>query len=261
MSRFVPYLHEETIEKDAASLIAECEHALGTKFSLPIPIEDIVEKYLKLRLEFDDMHARHDIPRLPNGETDILGAIYSDGSVCIDQSLDPEEYPDREGRYRFTLAHEGGGHGRLHRHLIMQDSAQTSFLDAEGEPTFLCRSSQAKERVEWQADFYASCLLMPRAFIDLTWKQRFGTTDPFIFALNKNDPAFKRRSPFVHVAEAAESVLGDEGRTDHLYAFNKIARDLAGGFCVSTEAMRIRLEKLGYLVVYEPRQLAASFQG
>jgi hypothetical protein len=76
----------------------------------------------------------------------------SDGSIFIDESLDPEENPAREGRYRFTLAHEGGGHWRLHRHLVMQDAAQISFFDAVGEPKFVCRSSQAKERVEWQAD-------------------------------------------------------------------------------------------------------------
>lgn len=260
MSRFVPYLHEETIEQDAASLIAEFEHARGTKIKLPIPIEDIVEKHLKLRLEFDDMHARHDVPRPPNGETDILGAIYSDGSVCIDQSLDPEDYPDREGRYRFTLAHEGGGHGRLHKHLIMQDTAQASYLDQGDGPSFLCRLSQAKERVEWQADFYASCLLMPRAFVDLAWRLHFGTSEPFIFALHKNNPAFKYRSAFMHVSEAAARALGEEGQSDSLYAFNKIARDLAGGFRVSREAMRIRLEQLGYLLVDEPRQLSVGFQ-
>src|SRR5690606_40603271 len=73
-----------------------------------------------------------------------------------DLSLDPEENPTREGRYRFTLAHEGGGHWRLHQHLIVQNTAQASFLDAASEPRFICRTSEAKERVEWQADFYRS---------------------------------------------------------------------------------------------------------
>jgi len=98
MSRFVPYLADEAIERDAASLIAEYEHARGVTIEPPIPVEDIVEKYLKLRIEFDDMHARHNIPRPPNGQPDILGAIYGDGSIFIDESLDPEENPSREGR-------------------------------------------------------------------------------------------------------------------------------------------------------------------
>ena len=85
MSRFVPYLAAEAIERDSVSLIEEYEHAQG------VTIEDILEKHLKLRIEFDDLHARHNVPRPENGQTDILGAIYGDGSIFIDESLDPEE--------------------------------------------------------------------------------------------------------------------------------------------------------------------------
>ena len=47
----------------------------------------------------------------------------------IDESLDPEENPAKEGRYRFTLAHEGGGHWRLHRHLFAKDPAQVTLFE------------------------------------------------------------------------------------------------------------------------------------
>lgn len=93
MSRFVPYLAEESIERDAASLIGEYERARGLTIGPPIPVEGIMEKYLKPRIEFDDMHARHNVPRPPNGQPGILGAIYGDGSIFIDESLDPEEKP------------------------------------------------------------------------------------------------------------------------------------------------------------------------
>jgi hypothetical protein len=56
MSRNVPYLAEEAIERDAEALLAEFSHARGVNIELPIPIEDIVEKYLKLGIEFDDTH-------------------------------------------------------------------------------------------------------------------------------------------------------------------------------------------------------------
>ncbi len=45
----------------------------------------------------------------------------------IDESLDPKKNPAKEGRYRFTLAHEGG-HWRLHRHLFAKDPAQASLV-------------------------------------------------------------------------------------------------------------------------------------
>lgn len=49
MSIHVPYLSEEAIERDAEGLLAEYEHARNVTITPPVPIEDIVENYLKLR--------------------------------------------------------------------------------------------------------------------------------------------------------------------------------------------------------------------
>ena len=54
MSKPVPYLSGETIERDAAALLAEFAQARGVIIAPPIPIEDIVEKHLKLGIEFDE---------------------------------------------------------------------------------------------------------------------------------------------------------------------------------------------------------------
>src|SRR6202045_2868542 len=52
-------------------------------------------------------------------EPDIFGAIWLEtGEIVIDESLDPEERPAMEGRYHFTLGHEGAGNWRLHRPLV-----------------------------------------------------------------------------------------------------------------------------------------------
>jgi len=74
MRRNVPYLAEEAIERDAAALLAEYEHARSVRIEPPIPVEAIVEKHLKLRIEFDDMHARHNVPRPANGQPSTLPA-------------------------------------------------------------------------------------------------------------------------------------------------------------------------------------------
>ena len=177
MRHRVPYLADELIERDAIALLSEFECARGVMLEPPVPIEDIIEKHLKLPIEFNDMHKRHKVPRPANGETDILGAIYGDGSIFIDESLDPDEKPSMEGRYRFTLAHEGGGHWRLHQPLIRNDSGKSSRLNDSGDPKFLCRSSQ-KPREELQADIYASCLLMPRNLVFRAWKREFGDLEP-----------------------------------------------------------------------------------
>ncbi|MBV1695060.1 MAG: hypothetical protein KGP27_11415, partial [Hyphomicrobiales bacterium] len=102
MAKRVPYLHEEQIERDAAALLADYERSRGVTILRAVPIEDIVEKHLKLGIEFDDMHQLLRVPRSGLGlDPDILGAMFFDeGRIVIDASLDPEENPAKEGRYR-----------------------------------------------------------------------------------------------------------------------------------------------------------------
>src|ERR1700731_2388773 len=151
MTKFVPYLADEMIEGDAALLLAEYAQARGVVIVPPIPIEDIVEKHLKLGIEFDDTHKLFGIPRGPECDADILGAIFfGEARIVIDESLDPEENPPLEGRYRFTRAHEAAGHWRLHRHLFAKDPAQAFLFGGPAAPSFVCRSSDAMKREEWQ---------------------------------------------------------------------------------------------------------------
>jgi len=75
----VPYLSEEQIERDAAALLAEYERARGVVITRKVPIENIVEKHLKLGIEFDDMHQLLQVPRLGSGlDADILSAMFFD---------------------------------------------------------------------------------------------------------------------------------------------------------------------------------------
>jgi hypothetical protein len=244
MSGLVPYLSEAAIERDAAALLAEYAHARGVAIAPPILIEDIVEKHLKLCIEFHDTHKLFGIPRDAECNADILGAIFFDEArIVIDESLDPEERPGIEGRYRFTLAHEGGGHWRLHRHLFAKDLAQPALFGASEAPSFVCRSSEAKKRQEWQADFHASCLLMPRYLVFDAWGRSFGTQKPFIF-----DPARHATRPRWNGPRLMSAVLQGIFEPDHGYIFDQFARAFAPLFCVSIQAMRIRLEKLGLLL-------------
>jgi Zn-dependent peptidase ImmA (M78 family) len=251
MSNPVPYLSDEAIERDAAALLAEYAHARGTVIAPPIPIEDIVEKHLKLSVDFDDLHKVLGVPQ-SGTEPDIFGAIWFDRrEIFIDQSLDPEDYPTKEGRYRFTLAHEGGGHWRLHRHLFAKDPMQAALLGGSAA-SVVCRSSQAKERVEWQADFYASCLLMPRKLVMQAWRNRFGNLRPFVFAWERSswfNPCLQIDGQ--EVTEKNVHVLAD-------FDFREIAQPFAYRFNVSVQAMCIRLEKLELLLRAEPQQRTLS---
>ena len=242
MSGFIPYLSDEAIERDAAVLLAEYAHARGVIVEPPIPIEDIVEKYLKLGIEFDDTHKLFGVPR-PGSDADILGAIFfDDRRIVIDETLDPEENPAKEGRYRFTLAHEGGGHWRLHRHLFAKDPAQAALFGGPARPSFVCRSSEAKKREEWQADFYSSCLLMPRKLVFAAWDEVFPDRKQRVL-----QPRTPMNHPFVEVPRIGYQIGHlDCSETDD-EVLDRIARPLAQKFVVSPIAMRIRLEKLGLL--------------
>ena len=233
----VKYLTEEAIELDAKALLAEFANARNVSLEPPIPIEDIVEKHLRLRLEFDDLHRVLGIPR-EGIEPDILGAIWVERrEICVDQSLDPEEQPRLEGRYRFTVAHEGGGHWRLHRDYLATDPNQGSLFPDTHQPTFVSRSRRPKERAEWQADYYASCLLMPRAMVMGAWREHFGDVDPRILPRMEADGI---------------------GNTDKSNGDEQLVKDfvrpLADQFVVSPMAMGIRLEKMGLLLRESLRQ-------
>ena len=111
----------------------------------------------------------------------------------------------------------------------------------------VCRFSQAKERVEWQADFYASCLLMPRKLVYAAWHEMF---------LDRKQRVLQPRTPINH---PFVEILRDRcqiGDFDRLEtddnALDRIARPLARRFLVSPIAMRIRLEKLGLLLRESP---------
>jgi Zn-dependent peptidase ImmA (M78 family) len=247
MALRVPYIPDDVIERDAEALLGEFAHARGIELRPPIPIEDIVEKHLKLRVEFDDLHKVLGVPRSRFGlDADIFGAIWLEaGNIVIDESLDPEERPEREARYRFTLAHEGGGHWRLHRPLVRPTEGQGSLLTDRAPPTVVCRTSQAKERVEWQADFYASCLLMPRKMVFAAWDEAFPDRKQRVL-----QPATPTDHPFVEIARDF-----DESEDQALEHF---ARPFAERFLVSPIAMRIRLERLGLLHRVVPRQRLLS---
>jgi Zn-dependent peptidase ImmA (M78 family) len=239
----VPFLREDEIERDAKALLTDFERAWSMRIAAPVPIEDIIEKHLKLGVEFDDMHRLFGVPRSKASlEPDILGAIYFDERrIVIDEALDPEENPSKEGRYRFTLAHEGGGHWRLHRHLFAKDSAQYCLLEDLTRSAVVCRSSQAKEPVEWQADFYASCLLMPRALVMQAWLERFPDGRPRVVEGSRRKVIVSMTDPKERELEAKVEEWENE------QAMEQVARPFAAQFIVSPIAMRIRLEKLGLL--------------
>jgi len=217
----VPFLQTGEIERKADVLLGRFWQAHDVPLSLPIPIEDILERHLQLSLGFDDLHERFNVPQ--TGEApDVLGALFvQEQEVLINEVLDPDVDPSREGRFRFTVSHEIG-HWQLHREVVSASTEELELFDAGAEPSIICRRSQAREPIEWQADAFAACLLMPRRLVADAWRGHFGD-------------------------QRSRIVPDDEEVRYHM-------RPLAAEFLVSFAAMRIRCEQLGLLHRESPAQ-------
>jgi Zn-dependent peptidase ImmA (M78 family) len=154
----------------------------------------------------------------------ILGATYvKNRLICADKSLLDER---AEGRLNFTFAHEAG-HWVLHRKL-----AETPAVPVAGNPTILCRKKDAKKPIEWQADYFAACLLMPEKWIKLAFEKSVGC-DP----LKLHNEKGTLTSPFY-----IEPCVGN-------WPFIAGAVRKAGNFLnVSKQAVMIRLQELDLVI-------------
>lgn len=213
------FMKDQEFEDEAALLLAEYGNRHGQVTAPPIPVDEIVEFYLELALELIDT-------RKEFGVDDVHGALWvNKRRVGIDIRLDPAKFPAMLGRYRFTLAHEAG-HWRLHRQLFQKKANQPSLLPEHVErPEYICRSSST-EPIEYQANRFASCLLMPRDMLKRAWHEWRGDMEP------------------VYLADLR--VAGMDC-TDEIILETAV-RPLATTFQVSPEAMRIRSEGLGLLL-------------
>ena len=212
----VPWLSKETIARKATELIDGFQAIAGYEVKPPIPVEDIIERYLGLRLIYDDL------TRIFHQE--ILGAVYVQAkTICINERLFES---GSEGRLVFTCGHETG-HWVLHRQY-----ANNHPKDKTKKPSIVCKPGNAKEPIEWQADYFASCLLMPEKEIREGF-EKVCAPEPLVVKNSMSDPG------------------GGSGEEPYLEQWPFIAAAMceAGGFPnVSKHAMIIRLQDLGLLV-------------
>jgi len=100
----VPWISKERIALKATELIKNFQALAGYTVKPPIPVEDIIERALGLRLLYEDLEKVF-------GSNDVLGATYVEsGVICINERLFEHS---SEGRLVFTCAHEVG-HWVLH---------------------------------------------------------------------------------------------------------------------------------------------------
>jgi tetratricopeptide (TPR) repeat protein len=148
----VPFIPDASLEELANELLERYEREIEPIFGPPVPVEKIADFLLELNLEWLD---------IPDTEAEPILAYLDPGSKTIrlnEQRLAFfEQYP---GTYQYTLAHEIG-HYQLH---LLGDEMQP-------DQTYVCRfQGIPKDRREWQAERFASYLLMPESLLLLAIK-------------------------------------------------------------------------------------------
>jgi hypothetical protein len=196
------YLTKEQIEKDAQAFLEQSYQCDILNVPLAFDVDGLVETTIGYQLAIDDLNSLFKVPS-------ILGAICpTERIVYVDETL--EQLPER---YRFTVVHELG-----HYQYHVSDVKQPTLFETGEANRILCRTDTIGEvntkvlydPIEWQANYYGSCLLMPK---------------PLIKAM-------------------IEDTLKACCQPDNLTATNQgFVSYMAKQFGVSQQAMRIRLEE------------------
>lgn len=230
MSFDVPYLSDADIEVEANMLLQSFEAKYGTIQTAATPLDEILENHLGLGFEIADL-----------GHPSILGQLdIKQNLIRINTVLDPHQDSRKEGRYNYTLAHEGG-HQVLHRPYAeaLMEAPALFDEDEEEKEIILCRMEDQKAPIEIQADKFASFLLLPKGKVInefLEYANRPAVQiKPLLNALRHNRDFMNQAFPNWRYIPTDNEVLH--------YAF----KEMADKFNVSMQAMVIRLKVIGLL--------------
>jgi Zn-dependent peptidase ImmA (M78 family) len=229
----VPILKKHEIDTIAENFLWDfCPEAMKTPRE--IDIDSFAQNYLGLKQDFQylsnngiylGMMVFNNTDKIIvyKPETNTAEYISEEArTIIIDNNLLEEK---QEHRYRYTVVHECG-HDIFHTEYFHHDTKQISFL--EPEPMIKCRAINPygnkkpvhlwneKDSMEWQANYMASSLLMPKSMVI---------------------EAVKNHNDFTKSLKYHFDVTKDELT---IWAISKI-------FNVSTEATQYRLKGLGLI--------------
>lgn len=222
----VPFRRISEIDAMVLDLLQKYCAMRGRILSPPIDIDDIIEGYLGIDLQFADLKESLGIP-------DVLGATWLEDKVMrIDSSLE-----GKDGRAAFTMAHEVG-HWWMHRPIYEMDKVSLQMFAYDGQkdprPAIVCRSAQKKAPAEYQADQFAATLLMPASLLRAA-----------VASIQGSGPI---------LVEKLDLSLRNVAENGMLRTVAKTIIDSHGFSNVSVDAMCYRLNDLKYVSDADPKQ-------
>jgi Zn-dependent peptidase ImmA (M78 family) len=221
----VPWMPKLELSKKADDVLDGYQDLMGHPIRPPVPVKDIIKGLLGLKLAYLDFEEKL-------GMKDVLGATYVNARViCVNEKLNDSQH---EGRMAFTCAHEVG-HWELHREWVNAVARSEG-----GEDVILCRAKDAKQPIEWQADYFAGCLLIPEKDVKRAFQRAFGRECLEIL----NEKSTFRGSP-----------LCFDPSVENWHFIARAVCETGGFSNVSKQAMAIRLQELGLLVNLTGRQM------
>ena len=181
-----------------------------------LDLETLIEHDLGLEIDYQNLDQNHQILGATIFKDGYMN-VYNNGkkelkkfnknTMIFDIKLS-EDYK-QEGRFLFTLAHEIG-HWVLHRKHFFIDEGQQSIFDLVQEQTdenfIICakrnenailyiKKKTPEEWIEWQADNFASSLLMPKDIFKSTYedlKTKYFEEEKILKELSNNFGASKK---------------------------------------------------------------------
>lgn len=227
----VPYINYDELDKYAERVIAD---AVPQSLNQPMPIDAdaFLEFYLGLQVEYKKLCNDGKVLGLTAFNSGYIGVIdettnnpipmyVQAGTVVIDVSL----LNDRnDARLRFTLMHEAS-HWLIHQRVFsMGNSTLNVAQGGTMNYSLIQNRNNDIERMERQADFLASALLMPRPTLRVAYQAYFG-----YFGLHP-----------IQIVRGTNSWHDDHARA--------LPKYISKQFNVSKQAAMIRLEKLNAIV-------------
>ena len=154
----IPRLSDEDIELKAEEVIEYFDKSI-LQDPKPMPLSEFMDLITsKFKIGFD---TTQDLGNTSNGKK-ILGAFrFNPRFILIDKSLVDTS------RYYFTLGHELG-HLVFHRNIVIKKENYENDGIVDTKKDFVTGKKillTERDWIEWQANKFSSCLIMPRATV------------------------------------------------------------------------------------------------